>query len=66
MPKHATVRIEDADMKMNEPASAEEMAHREEIASLLLSLMDRPVTREEKDLWREFEADLEEDRPKFR
>jgi hypothetical protein len=66
MPKHATARIEDVELKTQEPASAEEMERREQVASLLLSLMDRPVTEEEREFWREFDADLEKDRPKFR
>ena len=63
MPKHATARIGDAELKMREPASAEEMARREESAERLLALIDRPMSDEEKEFWREFEADLEGDRP---
>ncbi|HEY2295822.1 MAG TPA: hypothetical protein VGM86_34400 [Thermoanaerobaculia bacterium] len=66
MPKHATARIEDAELKMKEPASPEDMERREKIAEMLLSLMERPVTEEEKEFWREFQADLARDRPKFR
>ena len=66
MPRHATAKIEDVELKIQEPPSAEEMERREEVASLLLSLMDRPVTEEEKEFWREFEADLKRDRPQFR
>ena len=66
MPKHATARIEDIERRMQEPPSAEEMARREEIAEMLLALMDRPTTQEEKDFWREFQEDLQRDRPKFR
>jgi hypothetical protein len=66
MPKHAPARIEDVELKTQEPASAEEMERREQVASLLLSLMDRPVTEEEREFWREFDTDLEKDRPKFR
>jgi hypothetical protein len=66
MPRHATAKIEDVDLKIQEPPSAEEMERREEVASLLLSLMDRPVTEEEREFWREFEADLKRDRPQFR
>jgi hypothetical protein len=66
MPKRATPRIEDAALRMKEPPSAEEMERREEVASLLLSLMDRPTSQEEKEFWREFQADLDRDRPKFR
>ncbi|MFL6234077.1 MAG: hypothetical protein ACJ76N_13160 [Thermoanaerobaculia bacterium] len=63
MPKDATARIEDAELRMKEPPSAEEMERRKEVASRLLTLMDRPMTDDEKAFWREFEADLEGDRP---
>ena len=66
MPRHATARIEDVELKTQEPPSAEEMDRREEVASLLLSLLDRPATEEEREFWREFEADLKRDRPQFR
>lgn len=66
MPKDATARIEDAEPRIEESPSAEEMARREEIAEMLRSLMERPVTDEEKEFWREFRADLARDRPKFR
>lgn len=62
MPKHATAKIEDAELRMKEPASPEDMARRKEVAARLLSLMDRPMSDEEKEFWREFEADLEGDR----
>jgi hypothetical protein len=63
MPKHATARIEDIERKMQEPPSAEEMERRKEVAAKLLALMDRPMSNEEKEFWREFEVDLERDRP---
>jgi hypothetical protein len=66
MPKHATARIEEAELRTHEPPSAEEMERRREVASMLLALMDRPTTQEERDFWREFEADLARDRPRFR
>jgi rubrerythrin len=66
MPKHATARIEDAELRMKEPPSDEEMEYRKKIAEMLLSKMNRPVSDEEKEFWREFQADLERDRPKFR
>ena len=66
MPKHATAKIEKIERKMQEPPSAEERARGEEIAEILRSLMERPVTDEEKEFWREFQADLARDRPKFR
>ena len=62
MPKHATARIEEIERKMHEPPSAEEMEYRKKIAEMLRSKMDRPMSDEEKEFWREFEADLEGDR----
>jgi rubrerythrin len=66
VPKDATARIEEIERKMQEPPSAEEMEHRKKIAKMLLAKMNRPVSDEEKEFWREFQADLERDRPKFR
>ena len=66
MPKHATARIDDSTLRMDSPPSAEEMERRKEMASLLRSRMNRPTTQEERDFWREFQADLERDRPSFR
>jgi hypothetical protein len=60
MPKHATARIEDAELRKETP-TAEEMARREEIAEMLLSWMDRPMSDEEREFWLEFQADLERD-----
>jgi len=66
MPKHATTKTEDVELKTQEPVSAQEMGQRKQLASSLRSLMDRPMTDAEKNFWREFDADLEKDRPKFR
>jgi hypothetical protein len=66
MPKHATARIENATPRMDSPPSAEEMERRKELASLLLSRINRPTTQEERDFWQEFQTDLERDRPSFR
>jgi rubrerythrin len=66
MPKHATARLEDADLKMKQPASSKEMDHRRQLASLLGSVMDRPVTEAEKEFWREFDAELDKERVTFR
>lgn len=62
MPKHAIARIEDADLRMKEPPSAEEMAHRKKMAEMLRARMERPMSDEEKEFWLEFQADLERDR----
>ena len=66
MPKHATTKIEDVELKTQELVSAQKMEQRKQLASALHSLMDRPMTDAEKNFWREFDADLEKDRPKFR
>jgi hypothetical protein len=66
MPKHATARIKDAEPRIEESPSAEEMEYRKKIAEMLLDKMNRPVSDEEKEFWREFQADLARDRPKFR
>jgi hypothetical protein len=66
MPKHATAKVEDMELKTQEPASAQEMERRKQVASVLRSLMDRPMTEAEKTFWREFDTDLEKDRLKFR
>lgn len=66
MPKHATTKFEGVELKTQEPVSAQEMEQRKQLASALCSLMDRPMTDAEKTFWREFDADLEKDRPKFR
>jgi hypothetical protein len=49
-------------MQMKEPRSAEEMERHKETAAMLLALMDRPMTEDEKEFWREFEKDLEKNR----
>jgi len=61
MPKHAT--IQNAERKMRELASPEEMARREQIAARLDSYLDRPINEAEKKFWREFEARLFDKRP---
>jgi len=63
MPKHATARIEDVELRMKETPSPEEMAWREKMAEMLLAKLDRPMSDEEKEFWLEFQADLERDRP---
>jgi hypothetical protein len=63
MPKHATARIEGAELRMQESPSAEEMEYRKKIAEMLLARMDRPMSDEEKEFWLEFQADLERNRP---
>jgi len=66
MPKHATARLEDTELKMKQPASSKEMERRRQLASLLGTVMDRPVTEAERDFWREFDAELDKERLTFR
>jgi len=51
---------------MNDLAPPEEMERRREFVAWLRAQMDKPATKEDLEIWREFEADLERDRPKFR
>jgi hypothetical protein len=68
MPKHATAFIDDAEreQQMNDLAPPEEMGRRREFVAWLRAQMDVPATEEDLEIWREFEADLKRDRPKFR
>lgn len=66
MPKRATVHIDDAELKMKETASPDKMERRRAVAKRLRSLMDRPMTEAEKEFWREFETELENNRLAFR
>lgn len=51
---------------MNEPASPEEMERRRQILGEIQALRSRPVTEEEKELWRKFDEELERERLTFR
>jgi hypothetical protein len=64
MSKHATVN--DMEKKMREVASPEEMARREQVASRLDAVLNRPITEAERAFWRELEADLDRERLTFR
>jgi hypothetical protein len=68
MPKHATAFIDDPERErqMNDLAPPEEMERRREFVAWLRAQMDKPATKEDLEIWREFEADLKRDRPKFR
>jgi len=66
MPKPAIAHIDDAELRMKEPASPEEMERRRLVASRLRTLIDRPITEAEKEFWQEFETELEKDRLTFR
>ncbi|MFL6264104.1 MAG: hypothetical protein ACJ76Y_30840 [Thermoanaerobaculia bacterium] len=66
MPKQATAHIDDAELKMRDLAPPEEMERRREFVAWLRAQMDKPATKEDLEIWREFEADLKRDRPKFR
>jgi hypothetical protein len=62
MPKHATAYIEDAELKMNEPASPEEIERRGRIAAELHTLWNRPLEEGEEEFWRQFDAELDSER----
>jgi hypothetical protein len=66
MPRHATARIDDLGRKMSEPASPEEMERRRQILGEIQALRSRPVTEDEKELWRKFDEELERERLTFR
>jgi hypothetical protein len=65
MPRHATARIEDAELKLNEPASPEEMVQRKRVAARLRAKMAKPATEHDRKLWQEF-LDLGRERLTFR
>ena len=58
MPRNAAAAIEDSEFSRNELPSAEEMEQRKRMAELILSHMDRPVTKHEEKLWQELKAEL--------
>jgi hypothetical protein len=65
MPRHATARIEDAELKLSEPAPPEEMVQRKLVAARLRAKMAKPATEHDKKLWQEF-MDLGRERLTFR
>jgi hypothetical protein len=66
MPKHAIADMEDAELRMNEPASPEEMERRGQIVAELHTLWHRPMKEEEEKFWRQFDAELDRERLTFR
>lgn len=62
MSRPVTAHIDEAELKMKEPASQEDVERRGLVASRLRSLIDRPITDAEREFWREFEAELEKER----
>jgi hypothetical protein len=69
MPKHATalfISDTERERQMKDLAPPEEMERRREFMARLRARMAVPATEEELEIWREFVADLERDRPKFR
>jgi len=66
MPRHATARIEDSELKMRDLASPEEMERRKQVVARLRSRMAAPVTETDRELWREFMAGLEKEPVTFR
>jgi hypothetical protein len=66
MPRQATVPIEDAELKMREPAPPEEMERRKRLVAQLRCRMASPVTESDRELWQELAAGLEKERLTFR
>jgi hypothetical protein len=66
MPKHATARIGDVELKMKDLAPPEEMERRREYAARLRARMVVPASESEKKIWREMMAELEGERLTFR
>ena len=65
MPRHATARIGEEELKLREPASPEEMVQRRRVAERLRAKMAKPATEHDKKLWQEF-LDLGRERLTFR
>jgi hypothetical protein len=59
-------QAEDADPRLNEPASPEEMEERRLLVLDLQALWNRPMTEGEAEFWREFDAGFERERLTFR
>ena len=66
MSMHAKAHIDDGERRLNEPASPEEMERRRQLAADLRALWNRPMTEEEEEFWRQFDADLQRERLTFR
>ncbi|HEX4959761.1 MAG TPA: hypothetical protein VF173_02900 [Thermoanaerobaculia bacterium] len=66
MPRHAIAQIDGMEQKIMAPASPEEMKRRRQILDEIHALRSRPVTEEEKELWRNFDEELERERLTFR
>jgi hypothetical protein len=65
MPRHAIAHLGEAELRMSEPASAEEMEQRKRVAALLRAKMAKPATESDRALWQEF-LDLGQQRLTFR
>jgi len=66
MPRHATLPIEDAELKMRDAAPPEEMERRKRLVARLRSRMASPVTESDRELWQELAVELERERLTFR
>jgi hypothetical protein len=66
MPKRAVARIEDPETAHDAEVSPEAMAARRAVATRIRARIAKPATDFEVKLWREFEAELEKERPTFR
>jgi len=66
MPRHATLPIGDAELKMRDAAPPEEMERRKRLVARLRHRMASPVTESDQELWQELAAELEKERLAFR
>jgi hypothetical protein len=69
MPRYAKSPISPIDkveQEMSEPVSPERMELRRQLAADLRALRSRPVTEEEREFWRQFDEELEQEGLTFR
>jgi len=66
MSRHAKAHVDDVERSLSEPASPEEMERRRHLVADLQILWNRPVTEEEEEFWRKFDAELQSERLTFR
>lgn len=66
MSMHARAPIGDEEKRSNKPVSPEEMERRKQLAADLQGLWNRPMTEEEAEFWRQFDAGLQRERLTFR
>jgi len=66
MSGHVKSQLGRMEQDMNESVSSEQMERRKLLAAELRALRRRPVTEEERDFWRKFDEELEQERLTFR